>query len=173
MANLLVSGTRKSTPARTPDPFHALRDRIDSLFDDFGRGFFGRPLAHFGHGDLTARFPFNEPSVNVAETDKAYEITAELPGVDEKNIEVQVADGVLTLRGEKREEKEEKDEKKNYHLVERSYGSFQRSFALPENVAEDRITAEYDKGVLRITVPKTAPNRAQEKARRIDISAKK
>lgn len=171
MANVPTSGAGK-TPARSGDPFTALRQRIDSLFDEMGGGFFGRSLLRPSAGELTARFPFNEPSVNVAETDKAYEITAELPGVDEKNIEVQIADGVLTLRGEKREEKEEKDEKKNYHLVERSYGSFQRSFALPDNVAEDRISADFDKGILKIVVPKTEPSKPVEKARKIDIKTK-
>ncbi len=83
-----------------------------------------------------------------------------------------MADGVLTLRGEKHEEKEKKDKKKNYHLVERSYGSFQRSFALPDNVAESKITAEFDKGVLKINIPKTTPSKAEEKSRKIQIKTK-
>lgn len=173
MANVPASGTGKAPVRSSSDPFHSLRRRIDSLFDELGGNFFGRPLSRNGAGDLAARFPFNEPSVNVAETDAAYEVTAELPGVDEKNIEVQVTDGVLTLRGEKREEKEEKDEKKNYHLVERSYGSFQRSFSLPENVAEAKIKADYDKGVLRVTIPKTAPTAPQSRSRKIAIEGRK
>jgi len=168
-----VPTTRSGSSAvRSHDPFHSLRQRIDSLFDEMGNGFFGGSLARANGGSLAARFPFNEPSVDVVETDKSYEVSAELPGVDEKNIEVQIADGVLTLRGEKREEKEEQDEKKNYHLVERSYGSFQRSFALPENVAEDKVTAEFQNGILKIVVPKTAPSKVEEKTRKIEIKAK-
>ena len=86
------------------------------------------------------------PAVDIAETDKAYEITAELPGMDEKNIEVKFADGVLTIRGEKKDEKEEK--KKDYYLSERSYGSFQRSFQVPDGVDTDKIEATFKKGVL-------------------------
>jgi HSP20 family protein len=77
------------------------------------------------------------PAVDVVESEKAYEITADLPGMDEKNIEVKVADGVLTMRGERQEEKEEK--KKDYYLQERSFGSFQRNFELPESVDRTRL----------------------------------
>ena len=84
------------------------------------------------------------PAVDIAETDKAYEITAELPGMDEKNIEVKFADGVLTIRGEKKDEKEEK--KKDYYLSERSYGSFQRSFQVPDGVDTDKIEVDLQVG---------------------------
>ena len=79
------------------------------------------------------------PAVDVTETDKAYEIAAELPGMDERNIEVTFADGVLTIKGEKREEEEEKN--KDYYLSERSFGSFQRSFQVPRGVDTDKIDA--------------------------------
>ena len=107
------------------------------------------------------------PAVDIAETDKAYEITAELPGMDEKNIEVKFADGVLTIKGEKKEEKEEK--KKDYYLSERSYGSFQRSFQVPDGVDTDKIEATFKKGVLTVTLPKSAE--AQKAAKKIDVKA--
>lgn len=171
MPDTRVRGESKSV--QPSDPFKALSDRFDRLFGDFhfpgfGRGILSQP--HFAN--LTSSFDFREPKVNVAETDKAYEITAELPGLDEKSVEVNVADGVLTFRGEKREEKEEKDEKKNYHLVERSYGSFQRSFALPDNVEEDKIAADFEKGVLRINIPKTKPSAPKAETRKIAIKTK-
>ena len=101
----------------------------------------------------------------MTETDKQIEITAELPGLEEKDVQVNVADNVLTIRGEKKAEKEEKD--KTYQLVERSYGSFVRSLELPEGVNADAIKASIDKGVLKVTVPKPAP--AQVK--KIDVKA--
>ena len=94
------------------------------------------------------------PTVDVSETDKAYEITAELPGMDEKNVEVKVANGVLTIKGEKQDEKEEK--KKDYHMRERSYGSFERSFQVPDGVDADKIEANFKKGVLTVILPKSA-----------------
>ena len=124
--------TEKSTAAAPSPwrPFEHLRREIDRLFDDFNGGFW-RPsfprsffdVASLGRGEQT--WPMI-PAVDVSETDKGYEIKAELPGMDEKNIEVKLADGVLTIKGEKHEEKEEKQ--KDYHLQERSFGSFQRTF---------------------------------------------
>jgi HSP20 family protein len=116
-------------------PFESLRREIDHLFDDFWSGSWRAPPA--------LRFPDVEPfwrgegwgkapAVDVAETEKSYEITAELPGMHENNIDVKVADGVLTIKGEKEEEKEEK--KKDYYVSERRYGSFQRSFTVPSRV---------------------------------------
>lgn len=134
------------------NPFYALRREIDDLFSDFfgapGVGTFGWPA---GDGGALA------PDIDVSETDKAFEIAAELPGVDEKDIEVTVADGVLTVKGEKKAETEEKG--KTWHRVERSYGAFQRSLSLPESARADKVSAKFDKGVLRISVPKRAEKR--------------
>jgi HSP20 family protein len=105
------------------------------------------------------------PSMDVSETDKEIEITTELPGLEENDIQLNVADNVLTIRGEKKNEREES--KKDYHLVERSYGSFVRSVQLPDGVNADNIKAVMSKGVLKVTVPKPAP--AQSK--KIDIKA--
>ncbi len=97
-------------------------------------------------------------------------LTAELPGIDRKDIDISVDDGVLTLRGEKIEEKKEADEEKKYHLFERNYGTFQRSFTLPTGVDPNKISAEFDKGVLKVHLPKTAE--AKVKGRKIEVAAK-
>jgi HSP20 family protein len=96
--------------------------------------------------------------MDVTETDKEIEITAELPGLEEKDVEVNVADNVLTIRGEKKAEKEEKS--KNYQIVERSYGAFARTVELPDGVDPAAVKASIAKGVLKVTVPKPAPAKA-------------
>ena len=162
--------TASSSAPQMWRPFESLREEIDRLFDDFGRGFwrpFGRSL--LAEEPLFRRelaFP-TTPAVDLVESEKAYEITAELPGMDEKNIEVKVADGTLTIKGEKQEEKEEK--KKDYYLRERSFGSFERSFGIPEGVDADKIEASFKKGVLTLTLPKKPE--AQKPAKKIDVKA--
>lgn len=142
-------------------PLFGLRRDIDRLFDDFFRGFpfpsFGRGLFGFDPFErFGATFGVSAPVVDVTETDKQYEVIAELPGMDEKDIEVTLAEGRLTIKGEKKQEKEDKkeDKKKDYYLMERRFGSFNRSIRLPENVNEGRIQAAFKKGVLTITLPK-------------------
>ena len=133
---------------------------------DFGMGFrwpSGRSL--FAADPLLRRevtWP-KMPAVDVVENEKGYEITADLPGMDEKNIEVKVSDGVLTMKGERQEEKEEK--KKDYDLQERSFGSFQRSFELPESVDADKIEASFTK---RRSYSETAQKGRGAKAREED-----
>jgi HSP20 family protein len=105
--------------------------------------------------------------VDVIESEKGYEITADLPGMDENNIEVKVTDGILTMKGERQEEKEEK--KKDYYLQERSVGAFQRSFEIPESVDADKIEASFKKGVLTVKLPKRAE--AQKPAKKIEVKA--
>ena len=144
----LIPVGRQRDMARTDNPFFSLQREIDRLFDDFGRGF---PALANGFGNGTAMMP----TMDVAETDKEIELTAELPGLEEKDVQINVADNVLTIKGEKKAEKEEKD--KNYRLVERSYGSFERSLQLPDGVDADAIKASIDKGVLKVVVPKPAP----------------
>lgn len=94
------------------------------------------------------------PAVDIYEDEKEIVIKADLPEVEEKDIDVHVDDGQMTIKAERKIENEEK--KENYHRVERRYGSFMRSFALPETVDEEKIAAKYDKGVLKVTLPKTA-----------------
>ena len=101
------------------------------------------------------------PAVDIAEKDKEYEITAELPGMDESNIDVKFADGLLTIKGEKKEEREEK--KKDYYLSERRYGSFQRSFPVPESVDANKIEAKFVNGVLTVKLPKSSEAQKNEK----------
>jgi HSP20 family protein len=161
-------------PASTPEawrPFESLRRDIDRLFEDFGGGLwrspFRRSFFDIEPGWRSQSAMSVMPAVDVTETDKAYEITAELPGLDEKNIEVKVADGVLTIKGEKQEEKEEK--KKDYYMSERSFGSFQRSFQVPSGVDADKIEASFKKGVLTVTFPKSAE--AQKAEKKITVKA--
>ena len=153
-----------SSPTLQPwQPLESLHREIDRLFDEFGRGSSARePLWwHSVPWDATA------PAVDVAESEKAYEITAELPGMDEKNIEVKVSNGSLTIKGEKQKEKEEK--KKDYYLHERHFGSFERSFALPDGVDTNKIEAAFKKGVLTVTLPKKPE--AQKPSKKIEVKA--
>ncbi len=139
--------------------FPRFRREMDSLFEDFfgGRPHFPRPFlrrARPGFGAI--------PAVAFTETEKAYQIVSQLPGeMDEKNVEVRFADGVLTIKGEKQEEREEK--KKGYYMRERSSGSFERTVQVPEGVDADRIKVSLKKGVLSVTLPKTAEARRTEK----------
>jgi HSP20 family protein len=152
-------------------PFLGLRREMDRLFDDFGRDFWRLPTPR----SLFDVEPFwgSEvkweaiPAVDIAESEKAYELTAELPGMDEKNIEVTVANGNLIIKGEKQEEKEEK--KKDYYMRERNFGSFERRFELPESVEADKIEASFKKGVLTLTLPKKVE--AQKPAKKIEVKA--
>jgi HSP20 family protein len=98
--------------------------------------------------------------MDVSETDKAIEIAVELPGLEKKDVELNVSDNLLTIRGEKKSEREEKN--KDYHLVERSFGSFSRSVELPAGVKAEDISAEIAKGVLKVTVPKPAPRQSKQ-----------
>jgi len=149
-------------------PFEALRKEVDRLFDDFGDDFWRRPFRPLAGLERSwARKVVEAPAVDVTETDKAYEITAELPGIDQKNVEVNVADGGITIKGEKKEETEEK--KKDYYVSERRYGSFERYFGLPEGVDAEKIEATFKNGVLRVTLPKTAE--AQKAAKKIEVKA--
>ena len=139
---------------------------MDRLFDDFSSGFWRGSLfdmAPFRRAEAALRMP----AVDVAKTDKAYEITAELPGLDEKNIEVKLANGVLSIKGEKQEDKEEKQ--KDYYRRERSFGSFERSFQVPEGVDTDKIPASFKNGILSMTLPKSAEG--QKQAKKIEVKA--
>lgn len=137
-----------SASVRRLSPFGYLQSEIDRVFDAFN----GMPAA-FGESGFS-------PSMEIVETDNAIEIVAELPGLDEKDVEIRVSDGLLTIRGEKKTEKDEK--KKHYRLVERSYGMFERSVSLPQGVDAGKVSARMTKGVLRIEVPKPAAAKAQK-----------
>jgi HSP20 family protein len=137
-------------------PIESLRHEIDRLFEDFGRDFWRMPFRRsifdvqpFWQRELTWGAA---PTVDIVEKNDAYEVRAELPGMDEKNTEVKLANGVLTIKGEKPEEKEEK--KQEYHLHERRFGSFERRFAVPEGVDTDKIDASFKMGILTLRLPK-------------------
>jgi len=149
-------------------PFENLRDEIERVFENFG--FRTRPPMR-SLFDVDLSWPTNglamAPAIDVAEKDQEFEITAELPGLDAKDINVTVSDGTLTLKGEKKESKEERD--KDYHLTERRYGSFMRSFRLPETVEADKIAASFAQGVLTLKLPKSA--KAQQATKKIEVKA--
>jgi len=100
------------------------------------------------------------PAFDISETEKEYMITGEIPGIDAKELDITLLDGILTVKGEKKMEKEDKDE--NYHRVERHYGSFQRNFRIPEKVKTDKLNATYKDGVLKLTLPKTEASEAKK-----------
>jgi len=165
--------TEKSfTPSiQARHPFENLRREVDRLFDAFTGGFGAAPFGGsvFDIGPFWGRemsLP-TTPAVDLTDTEKAYELTAELPGMDEKNIEVRVANGILSIRGVKQEDKEEK--KKDYYIRERNFGSFERSFQVPDGVDPDKIEASFKKGVLTVTLPKKPE--IQKAAKKIDVKA--
>ena len=159
-----------AVPGRGWTTFDNLRREIDRVFDSFHTGWrfpFGRPGFDLDRSlSRDASFAI-VPAVDVVEKAAAYEITAELPGMDDKDIELKLANGTLTIKGEKKDEKEEKE--KDYYLCERHYGAFQRSFRVPDGVDADKIAANFTKGVLTVTLPKTTE--AQKAEKKIDVKA--
>lgn len=148
-------------PARRSDPFQELRGEMDRLFDSFlGRGFRNSPTL-FGQGSLAL-------NVDVKETGDSVVVEAEVPGMEDKDITVTLREGVLTIKGEKKTERNE--DKDNYHVSERSFGSFERSLRLPDTIDEERVEAHVEKGVLRVVAPKNAD--AVKPARTIPIGKK-
>jgi HSP20 family protein len=136
---------QQSDVARYRDPFAQMRAEMDRLFENFiGRGVFGAP-AQWQATQLT-------PSIDVRENEKEIVVDAELPGMNENDVQVIVREGVLSLKGEKKIERDEK--KDTYYLVERNYGSFERSFRLPEGANEEQNKADFNSGVLHVVVPK-------------------
>ena len=147
------------TPFGTLPAFEDVENRMRKMFEN--------ALTPFD-GDFVAQPIGFLPATDIVETDDLLVLTAELPGLEKKDIEITVDEGVLTLRGEKLEEKKEEDKK--FHLYERTYGTFQRAFALPRGVDPAKITAEFDKGILKVLLPKTAE--AKAKGRKVEIAVK-
>ena len=146
--NVVPVGSDRRVVRREANPFSLLQQEIDRLFEGFGRSF-----PAFGPAATTL------PSMDVSESDNAIEIVAELPGLEKKDVELSLADNLLTIRGEKKNEREEKN--KDYHLVERSFGSFSRAVELPQGVNAEDISAEIANGVLKVTVKKPAPKQSR------------
>jgi HSP20 family protein len=156
----LIPWGRSNVPTRRwkdVNPLMTLHREMNRMFDDFFRGF---DLAPFGVGRA-----FSWPNIEVAETDREVKVTAELPGLEEKDVEVQLANGMLTIKGEKKTETEDKDRL----FSERYYGSFERRIPV-EGIEEDKVSAAFRNGVLTVTMPKTAGARSQVK--RIAINAR-
>ena len=145
--------------AGSADPFLMLHREMNRLFDDVARGGIASGGGQQGQGGLMLA-----PHMDVSETDKDVRIQAELPGVAEKDIEVSLNEDVLTIRAEKRQERE--DARQGVHVSERSFGTFQRSLRLPFPVDSDQVQAQFENGVLHVTLPKTQP---QERTRRIPV----
>jgi HSP20 family protein len=147
---------------RDRDPFTALRKQFDEIFDAWTGG---------SSPQLAAGMTAFAPKIDVSETDKEIKICADLPGMEEKDVEVKLAGNQLTIRGEKKAEHEEKEggqkEGRFFHRVERSYGAFQRSVAVPFDVDPEKVEATFKNGVLTVTVSK--PDAAQQAARKIEV----
>lgn len=146
-------------PTRIFDDFH---EEMDGLLDNF----FGTRFPALRRGWAALPQGAMSPAIDVSENGKQITLTAELPGLSEEDVELEVKDGRLTLKGEKRHEEERKED--NFHLMERSYGAFQRSMPVPDTVDESKISASFDKGVLKVTMPKK-PEAKKPAGRKISI----
>ena len=141
------------------DPFSLFRRRMDDMFEGFLHGFDLKPFE--------SRLGVFSPNIDVVENDKEIRISAELPGMEEKDLEVSINKDSLLIKGEKKEEKEDKG--KEYYRMERSYGAFSRTIPLPVEVETDKVEAKFKKGVLSITLPKTA--KAVSETKKIAVKA--
>ncbi len=143
--------------SESANPLVAFHEEMNRLFDDFWRD--------FEDGSFGLSSSFNFPRIEMSETDKEFRIEAELPGMDEDDVEVLLHDGVLSIRGEKKSERENKSRR----MSERFYGRFERQIPLPVDVEEDKVSASFKKGVLHVTLPKSAE--AVSRVKRIPIRA--
>jgi HSP20 family protein len=151
MRPLMLSRNRQELGRPEPNVFGFLQREVDRLFEDFARGL----------GPMSAANGKLAPSMEVTETDKELVISAELPGLERKDVDISLDDNVLTIRGEKKSETSPDDKNKNVHVSERSYGVFYRVLELPSGIDPSSVQATMSKGVLKITIPK--PARAQPK----------
>ncbi len=140
-----------------PGSIFSLHREMDKLFGDVLKN----------SGEISTNADWT-PRVNIAETEKDFQISAELPGIEEKDVEVTLHDGVLTIKGQRQSEAEQKD--KNFHRIESFYGSFERSFALPDNIAEDKVDAKFKNGLLTVIVGKMEQVKPQPKKIQVKAS---
>jgi len=181
----MKAAPRKTAPKRTPAKkvakaiapvYHehpegmfarlsALRHEMDHLYDSLSRSF-GFPEFRMPTIELPTRAGIADVRFEVSESDKAVEVTAEVPGLDMEDLEIKLSEGMLTVKGQKRDRRERKG--KDYHISERRYGSFSRSFRVPESVSEDKISAKFENGVLSIQLPKHAKLKRRPKSIRVD-----
>jgi HSP20 family protein len=162
---------RKETPPATAEgrpPMQSLRKEIDRLFDDFGAGLWAQPLSRSMQGLFPAASDWAlQPPTELAECNGEYRITAELPGMTAKDIDIKLTDGTITIRGEKSEGN--KENKEDYLVSERRYGAFQRRLSLPSGINADAISADFTNGVLTVTLPKTPE--AKNKERKVKVKS--
>lgn len=157
---------RTEMPVLERSPLLQLHREIDRAFDDVFRGFpfstggFGRSLASLASSDWL------KPTMDIAASDKEYTLTAELPGVTDNDVHLELEGDILKIRGEKKQEKEEKE--KDFYRVERSYGSFQRTLSLPEDADQAGIGAKFRNGVLTVSIPRKAVSKSETKRIPID-----
>lgn len=144
----------------TTHPILQLQREMDRLFDEAFRGFGLSPFRAELFPPLAAS-GLLKPQVDIGANDQEYSITIEVPGVEEKDVKIEVADNIMTIRGEKKQEKEEKS--KDYYRVERSYGSFQRDLSLPHDASQEDVKAKFKNGVLTITIPRKALPKSEVK----------
>ena len=152
-----------------PDSLMRLHHEIDRWFDELSSAF-GMPSMAAGMGGGERRGmglgSLYRPQIDVSGDNNSYEIKLDVPGMSESDLSIEVRDDVLLIRGEKQESNEDKD--KHYYRLERSYGAFQRTLALPDDANADEIAARLDKGVLRLEIPRRAT--AAKEVKRIEIS---
>jgi len=171
MANTPVEIKQSAaTPTKAPDGLQAFRTEMERVFDRFGFGGM-KPFRNWFDMEpmfqTSTNFAMPAPAIDIVDEPNGYKLTAELPGMEEKDIELVVSGDTVTLKGEKKQESEQKD--KNYTLSERCYGSFRRTFTLPDGVDREKISAEFGKGVLTVTMPKTPA--AVVAPKKIDVKA--
>lgn len=145
----------------TDHPIFSLQREMNKMFDNFSNSLF--------NPSFSKELDFNKtsfPKMDVVETEKEIKVTAELPGMDEKDIEVNFSGDVLVIEGEKKAEKE--DKKEGYYLMERSYGNFHRAIPIPAGVDREKVEAKFKKGVLKITLPKTEEAQKEKKKIKVD-----
>jgi len=157
----IVPVQKQGVPARREEwhPFSLLRHEMNSLFDNFFSG--------FGMEPFETRLGAFNPRIDVAEADKEIKVTAELPGMEDKDIDISLTKDMLTIKGEKKEEKEEKG--KSFYRMERSYGSFSRTIPLPAEIDTNKVKADFKKGILTVMLPKTP--QAIKETKKIQVKA--
>ncbi|AHD03720.1 Hsp20/alpha crystallin family protein [Leisingera methylohalidivorans] len=154
---------------RTWGPLWNIRDEIDDLLDDLHTGSIFAPLRRRRKGlgrpfrSTLPEFSWKTPALDVADKEDEVKLCAELPGLSEDDIDLRVSDGMLTLRGEKKEDREEGEKDGDYYLSERRFGSFKRSIRIPEDIDRDKISATFKNGVLTVHLPKKPEARKSSK----------
>lgn len=178
-----MAKNKEKTPAKTESaeqrpveqrawaPFWDLREEIENLFDDFASGNALAPFRGWRRPGRALSTGAALPRLDVIDKEDAVKLVAELPGLEDKDIDVQVTDSTLTLSGEKKEETEKGDKEGDYYVCERRFGSFRRSIPLPEGIDQDKIDAHFRNGVLTVNLPKKPEAKAP--SRKIEVKAAK